>query len=103
MTTPEGKVKDRIDKVLKLYGAYWFKPVQTGIGTRTLDYICCYVGNFFAIEAKSGALHMTDNQRMIAQSMRKAGAKVFEINEDTGVAELEAWLRSVKPTAEWKG
>ena len=103
MTTPEGKVKNDIDKVLKRYGAYWFKPVQTGLGTRTLDYLGCYCGNFFSIEAKRENQHMTDSQRVIASTMRKAGAKVFEINEVTGTAELEAWFRSVKPTEEYKG
>ena len=55
--TPEGKVKARIDRLLKSYGddLYLFKPVQSGFGTRTLDYLGCILGGFFAIEAKRPA------------------------------------------------
>lgn len=54
MDTPEGKVKKEIKAFLESIGAWYFMPVQTGYGRRTLDFLGCYRGRFFAIEAKRG-------------------------------------------------
>ena len=54
MATPEGKVKGQIDRALKtLPRCYHFKPVQSGLGSKTLDYLLCINGRFVAIEAKA--------------------------------------------------
>ena len=50
--TPEAKVKKEIDAYLDSIGAFYRKPVVTGYGPRLVDYIGCYKGRFFAIEAK---------------------------------------------------
>ncbi len=51
--TPEGKVKDKIKKMLKEHGAYFHMPVQNGMGAPTLDFVGCYCSHYFAIEAKA--------------------------------------------------
>ena len=89
--TPEGKVKRKVKELLSAYGAYWFCPVQTGMGARTLDFLGAHSGRFFAIETKAPGKHMTEQQRAIADRIEKAGGKVFEINGD--YTELEEWLR----------
>ncbi len=90
--TPEGVVKNKVDKVLRAAGAYYHKPVINGMGKPTLDYVGCHRGMFFAIETKAGNKQMTERQKITAAEMSKAGGVVFLINESTGMKELEEWL-----------
>jgi hypothetical protein len=94
--TPEGKVKDRVKKLLKSYGAYYHMAVTNGMGEPTLDFIGCYRGKFFAIETKAHNKQMTDRQALTAQVMREAGGAVFIINDETGVEPLKQWLEESK-------
>lgn len=93
-TTPEGKVKQKISNVLRnTPGLYYFMPVPGGFGQSTVDYIGCYCGLFFAIEAKKPGGKPTQRQTQIMNAMEKAWGKVFVIDGDT--TELEAWLSRV--------
>jgi penicillin-binding protein-related factor A (putative recombinase) len=115
--TPEGKVKDRVKKLLNWYGiftrqqaqkilddvtviavidGYYHCPVVNGMGEPTLDFIGCYRGKFFAIETKAHDKQMTDQQELTAQVMREAGGAVFLINDETGVEPLKQWLEESK-------
>ena len=89
--TPEGKVKDRIKKLLKAHGAYYYMPVPGGFGAASLDFHCHLRGQAFYIEAKAGAGRMTVRQGQTASAMRKAGAPAFLVNETTDEG-LEVWL-----------
>lgn len=91
-TTPEGKVKAKVSKILRdTPHMYYHMPVPGGFGGTTLDYIGCHSGVFFAIETKKPGGKPTDRQNMIIEQMRRAGGKVFVIDGDT--EELEAWLK----------
>lgn len=121
MSTPEGKVKDRVKRILKKYRCYQFWPVQTGYGAASLDCIGCYNGHFFSIETKAPGKHPTPRQAMTIRDMMDAKARVFVIgeykkgdvvrvgkgffpysadvviNEEySGLGELEAWLLMAK-------
>lgn len=100
-STPEGKVKDRIKHTLKGYGAYYHMPVQNGMGAPTLDFIGCYYGHFFAIEAKAPGKKPTARQELTIRTMTQAGAAVFIIDGD--VMALDAWLKAVKARYEPNG
>lgn len=55
-TTPEGKVKKAIKKILDEFGedVYYFMPSMNGFGKAGVpDFVCCVRGIFFAIEAKA--------------------------------------------------
>lgn len=53
-TTPEGKVKTKVKKLLDQYGALHFSPMGTGYGVSGVsDIICLYKGKFIAIECKA--------------------------------------------------
>ena len=53
-TTPESKVKDKIVKILKKHSVYYFFPATHGYGRSGVpDIICCYRGQFVAIECKA--------------------------------------------------
>jgi hypothetical protein len=92
MSTPEGKTKARIKKVLDKHkgSMYVYMPVPGGFGSPTLDYLGCFHGLFFAIEAKAPGKVPTPRQEGTLDTMRAANARVFVIDGDT--SELERWL-----------
>jgi hypothetical protein len=91
--TPEARVKDKIKKVLKAYGAYWHMPVQSGLGAPSLDFVGCVRGRFYAVEAKAKGKKPTPRQNITIMEMERAGGRVFVIDGDTTV--LELWLTEV--------
>lgn len=95
MTTPEGKIKDQVKQVLKHYDAYWHAPMQNGMGAPTLDFICCYKGQYFAVETKADEkTKPTLRQIITIGKIEAAGGKVFVIGGATGLMELTDWLVS---------
>lgn len=95
--TPEGKVKQKIDEILKAADfCYYHKPVLTPYGSATVDYVGCSKGRFFAIEAKSPRVsEPTARQAHILEEMSKAGATAFFINgTQAQLDSLRDWLDS---------
>lgn len=115
--TPEGKVKEKVKRLLKKYDCYQFWPVQTGYGAPTLDCIACANGYFIGIETKAPGKHPTPRQKLTIDDMNASKATVFVIGqykrgdivrvgaarppyykdiiveeEYSGLGELEAWL-----------
>lgn len=91
--TPEGRVKDGVKRYLKALGAYYFMPVQNGMGSRSLDFLVCYQGRWIAIETKAGAKGMTPKQNLTAKEMQAAGGITILVNEsDTIPAQLNPWF-----------
>lgn len=82
MTTPEGKIKDKVKAYLDSIGAYYFMPVQTGYGKRTLDFLCCICGAFIAIEAKRPGAKAKPFQTRVADEIGKAGGNTWVITND---------------------
>lgn len=103
--TPEGRVKASIKRLLKAYkhGMYWNMPVPAGYGVPMLDFVGCFHGQFFAIEAKAPGKKPTRRQAAVIEEMTAAGGAVFVIDGDTTLGEFERWLqhveRSGKPRA----
>jgi hypothetical protein len=90
-TTPEGKVKATVSKLLRATpNVYCFMPVPGGYGQSTLDYIGCCNGHFFAIETKRPGGRPTDRQRYIIEAIKRSGGAVFVIDGD--LSELRNWL-----------
>lgn len=95
MSTPEGKVKDQVKKILAMHRPYCYAhwPVQNGMGAPTLDCVGAIYGHAFAIETKAPGNVMTVRQRVTADIMRKAGVRVFEIDgRDGSYGDLLWWL-----------
>lgn len=90
--TPEGRVKDRLKKLLKEYGVYWLMPVQNGMGAPALDFHCIHEGRGFCVETKAGNKKMTPRQENTASEIRAAKGLAFLINETEGWDELREWL-----------
>lgn len=71
--TPEAKVKAEVKKVLIEYGCWYFMPSMNGYGRAGIpDFIGCYKGLFFAIEAKAPMGRMTEHQKREMDAIWKA-------------------------------
>lgn len=92
MSTPEGKVKAKVKKVLTEFNVYWHCPVMNGMGAPSLDFICCHEGRFFGIETKAGNKKPTPRQETTMGQIESAGGKAFLVNEVEGLDELREWL-----------
>ncbi|MCI0562565.1 MAG: hypothetical protein MN733_29110, partial [Nitrososphaera sp.] len=66
-----------IKAALKALGSdcHFFMPVQTGYGRRAVDFIGCYKGRYFAVEAKraDGKGRLTALQAKFLATVQKAG------------------------------
>lgn len=88
MSTPEGKVKARVNARLKPgvdAGHIWkLMPVQRGFGVQALDYHLCVIGYHIVIETKAGKEQLTALQNVTKGQIEQAGGMVFVVrDEDT--------------------
>lgn len=82
-TTPESKVKAKVVKLLKQYGAYYFFPATHGFGRSGVpDVVCCVKGRFLAIECKAGPNKPTPLQEREINAIRTARGIAMVANED---------------------
>lgn len=91
--TPEGKIKEKVKKLLKLYGIYYHMPVMNGMGAPTLDFICCFKGRYFAIETKAPGKKPTPRQFITIRDIEAAGGWVFVVANDEDLQVLEATIK----------
>ena len=95
-TTPEKKVKDKVVKLLKKYGAYYFFPASYGMGRSGVpDVVACANGYFIGIECKAGKNKPTLLQQRELSLIEAAGGTAIVVNEDN-LDELETILEGVQ-------
>lgn len=83
MSTPEGKVKAAVKKLLDRHNIYYFMPATGGYGRSGVpDFICCVKGNFVAVETKAGKAKPTALQLREMEKIKDSGGLAFVINED---------------------
>jgi hypothetical protein len=90
MSTPEGRVKDKVKRRLeKEYpGCYRFMPVQNGMGNMTVDMLYCIKGLFVGIETKATPKpghkepDPTPRQQTVMNEIMAAGGMAFLIYDD---------------------
>jgi hypothetical protein len=93
--TPEGKVKDKIKKILKAHDAYFTMPIGTGFGCMGVpDFVVCHKGKFIGIEAKSGDNKPTALQLDHMKNIRGRGGHTLVVNEDN-YEELDSLLKGL--------
>jgi len=80
--TPEKKVKDKVVKLLKQHGAYYFFPATYGMGRSGIpDVVACHNGAFIGIECKAGKNTTTMLQDRELAAIEEAGGSSLIINE----------------------
>lgn len=81
-TTPEGKVKAAVRKILDAADVYYFSPAANGFGRAGIpDIICCMNGLFVALELKAGKGKTTALQDREIAAINTHGGKAYVINE----------------------
>lgn len=92
--TPEGKVKDKVKKILKELNAYYVMPATGGYGSSGApDILVCYDGRFFGIECKAGDNQPTALQMKHLTDIRNAGGLSMVVNE-SNIDDLKEMLLS---------
>lgn len=95
-STPEKKVKDKVVKLLKAHGVYYFFPATFGMGRSGVpDIICCFGGKFLAIECKAGDNKPTPLQERELKAISDAGGTAFVINE-TNIDVVEHYIKAIR-------
>lgn len=85
MATPEGKVKDKVKRLLKDAGFYFFMPPMNGYGSSGVpDIIGCKDGRFLAVECKANGNGPTALQEKHLKEIVEKGGTSFVVDE-TGV------------------
>ena len=81
--TPEAKVKAKVIKILREFGAYYVMPVTGGYGNSGApDFLVCYQGKFIGIECKAGKGRLTALQESNLIEIRKSGGHSLMVNEE---------------------
>jgi hypothetical protein len=94
-STPEGRVKADIKKELVARGfmpaggkipaemaGWYYMPVSNGMGTHGIpDFVCCWRGQFFGIEAKAPGGTPSEMQLRRHKEIRDAGGLVLVIDD----------------------
>jgi hypothetical protein len=89
--TPEGRIKELVDAVLKSSGAWYFKPVSNGMGVHGIpDYVGIHRGRGFTIETKRPGGCLTMLQERQTKLIEAAGGKWFLCDGD--LTEITEWL-----------
>jgi penicillin-binding protein-related factor A (putative recombinase) len=92
--TPEGKVKDKIKKILKAHNIYFAMPMGTGYGHAGVpDFLCCFKGKFLAIEAKAGRGQPTELQLQQLREIESAHGETWIVNEQN-LELFELWVKT---------
>lgn len=98
MATPEGKVKAKLDRMLKEEGVPFFSP-QAGPygGSGVHDRILCVSGLFVTVETKADAKKKpTALQLRFGDIFAEGGAHVFYVYGDDDIAVLRRFIVAVR-------
>ena len=93
--TPEGKVKKKLEKMLKGKQGVWSFPPQAGpFGAAGIpDRIACVNGHLLGIEAKADhSKKPTALQKKCMGDIERAGGKCFVVYDDATIKEVEDWI-----------
>ena len=109
--TPEARVKDKVKKLLNARGAWFYMPVQNGMGKVGIpDFVGVYKGLFFAVETKAPNKtpttreqrwnKATPNQQMRIEEIRDAGGMAIVCDD---VAQVESMLEVLNAIRIFRG
>jgi hypothetical protein len=93
--TPEGKIKAKLDKMLKSKERLFYFPPQAGpFGSSGIpDRIVCFRGFYLGIECKADEKKpMTGLQLRAMRQIEEAGGIFFLVYDDETIAKVEEWI-----------
>jgi hypothetical protein len=89
--TPEGKVKDKVKKVLKAHDIWFYMPVAGPFSAHGIpDFVCIWNGRFLGIEtkAKGKINNLTPNQERVIEEIKKHGGLAIVVDDPKTVEEF---------------
>lgn len=92
--TPEGRVKDKIKKILREHNIYYAMPHGAGYGDAGVpDFLCCVKGKFVAIETKAhDNSPVTLLQRKNLSDIERTGGLAFVVHS-ANIHFFEIWVK----------
>lgn len=98
MSTPEGRIKRKLDKMLKDEGVWFFSPQAGPYGKAGIpDRVACIGGRFIGIECKADATKKpTKLQELCGAQIIAAGGFWFLVASDADVAKLRGWVHDCR-------
>ena len=97
-STPEGKIKGKLDKMLKEEGVWFYSP-QSGIYGRSgiPDRVAIVSGRFVGIECKARyELKPTDLQMKTMLEITNAGGRCFVAYDTESIEIIRAYIQAVR-------
>ena len=92
--TPEGKVKDKVKKILKEQNIYYVMPATGGYGSSGVpDFLVCHKGKFYGIECKAGDNQPTALQTDNMNWLEDNGGIAIVVNENTVMPYMELYFK----------
>lgn len=94
-STPEGRIKAKLDRMLKAESVWYFSP-QAGIyGVAGIpDRIAIVGGQFVGIECKAdGTKKPTATQLLRMRQIEDAGGKCFVVFDENTIEAVRLWIR----------
>jgi len=97
--TPEGRVKHKLDKVLKAEGVWFYSPQAGPFGVAGIpDRVACVYGHFVGIECKANKIKKpTALQLKCMRDIEKAGGKCFVAYDDETIETVREYIRARNP------
>jgi hypothetical protein len=93
--TPEGKVKQKVVKLLKQEKVWYFFPANNGFGKSGIpDIIAIVNGEFIGIEVKSATGQPTELQKICGKQIEEAGGTWLIVRDDITLMALEAVIQN---------
>jgi len=96
--TPEGKVKAKVDRLLKAKGVWYYSPQAGPYGVSGIpDRVAIVAGQFVGIECKADASKKpTALQVKRMQEIEAAGGKCFVVCDTESLLSVQKWLEERK-------
>lgn len=98
----EDKIKDEVKKILRNNNVQFFMPCSNKFGRSGVsDFICCFYGQYIAIETKSPAASKKENNGMSAmqveffKKVRDANGICLCVYDDETLGKLDNYLSTV--------
>jgi hypothetical protein len=93
-TTPEGRIKARLDKMLKAEGVWSYSPQAGPFGVSGIpDRVAIVAGQFVGIECKADKTKKpTALQMKCMGDIEQAGGKCFVAYDDETIAEIRDYI-----------
>lgn len=95
MASPEGRVKAKLDKMLKAEGVWFYSPQAGPFGVAGIpDRVCVVRGQFIGIECKADKTKKpTALQTKCMGDIERAGGKCFVAYDEATIAAVQQYIR----------